>query len=138
MGMLSEFKEFAVRGNMVDMAVGIVVGTAFKNVVSSLVDHIVMPPIGLAIGGVDFADLAVTLKAGTDEVEPVLLAYGAFIQTCIDFLIIALAVFVAVKVVSTMQKRREQQREVAPETAPPPPEDVKLLMEIRDLLKARA
>lgn len=133
--LLSEFKEFAVRGNVVDMAVGIVVGVAFGKIVSSFVSDVVMPPIGLLIGGVDFSDLVITLKAAQGEAEAVTIGYGAFLQTVFDFVIIAFAIFVAVKVINTLKRREE-----ADPTPPPPPEpsaEEKLLTEIRDLLKQR-
>jgi len=131
MGMLQEFKEFAVKGNMVDMAVGIIVGAAFGKVVSSLVKDVIMPPIGVLIGGVDFSDLAVIIQEAKDGTEAVIIKYGAFIQTIIDFLIVALAIFVAVKVINSL-KRKEEEKPAAP---PEPSAEEKLLSEIRDLLK---
>jgi large conductance mechanosensitive channel len=131
MSMISEFKEFAVKGNMIDMAVGIIIGAAFGKIVSSLVNDIIMPPLGLAIGGVDFSELAVVLKEATAEAAAVTIGYGAFIQTIIDFLIIALAIFVAVKVINSM-KRKEEAKPAAPAA---PSEEVLLLREIRDSLK---
>jgi large conductance mechanosensitive channel len=131
MGMMSEFKQFAIKGNMVDMAVGIIIGAAFGKIVSSLVNDVIMPPLGLAIGGVDFSDLAVVLQEATDEAAAVSIKYGAFIQTIIDFLIVALAIFVAVKVINSM-KRKEEEKPAAP---PKPSEEVLLLREIRDGLK---
>lgn len=133
MGMVSEFKQFAIKGNMVDMAVGIIIGAAFGKIVSSLVKDIIMPPLGLAIGGVDFADLAVVLKDATDEAAAVTINYGVFIQTIIDFLIIALAIFVAVKVINSM-KRKEEEKPAEP---PQPSEEVLLLREIRDSLNRK-
>ena len=100
MGMLQEFKAFAVRGNVVDMAVGIIIGVAFGKIVSSFVADVVMPPLGLLIGGVDFTDLAVTLKAAEEGVAAVTLNYGVFIQTVFDFVIVAFAVFIAVKAIN--------------------------------------
>ncbi len=131
MSMLSEFKEFAVKGNMIDMAVGIIIGAAFGKIVSSLVNDIIMPPLGLAIGGVDFSELAVVLQEATAEAAAVTIGYGAFIQAIIDFLIIALAIFVAVKVINSM-KRKEEAKPAAPAA---PSEEVVLLREIRDSLK---
>lgn len=131
MGMISEFKQFAIKGNMVDMAVGIIIGAAFGKLVSSLVKDIIMPPLGLAIGGVDFSELAVVLKEASDEAAAVTINYGVFIQTIIDFLIIALAIFVAVKVINSM-KRQEEEKPAEP---PKPSEEVMLLREIRDELK---
>lgn len=128
---LQEFREFAVKGNMIDMAVGIIIGAAFGRVVQSLVNDIVMPPIGIAIGGVDFSDLAVVLKQATAEAEAVTIAYGAFIQTLIDFLIIALAIFVAIKFINRMKRKEEAK----PEAPKPPSEELTVLREIRDELK---
>ncbi|AMB87894.1 large-conductance mechanosensitive channel [Pseudomonas agarici] len=133
MGVLSEFKAFAVKGNVVDMAVGIIIGAAFGKIVSSFVGDVVMPPIGLLIGGVDFSALAITLKAADGNVPAVVLAYGKFIQTCIDFIIVALAIFMGVKAINRL-KREEA---VAPSLPPVPTEEQKLLEEIRDLLKAQ-
>ena len=113
MSMMSEFKSFAMRGNVVDMAVGIVMGGAFGKIVSSFVADVLMPPIGLALGGVDFSDLAVTLKEAEGEVAAVSLNYGVFIQTVVDFVIIAFAIFLVVKAMNSMQKKEEE--------APPPP-----------------
>lgn len=130
MGMVSEFKQFAIKGNMVDMAVGIIIGAAFGKIVSSLVNDVIMPPLGLAIGGVDFSELAIVLKEATDEAAAVAIGYGAFIQTIVDFLIVALAIFVAVKVINSM-KRKEEEKPAAPAK---PSEEVLLLREIRDAL----
>lgn len=132
MGMLSEFKTFAVKGNVVDLAVGIIIGAAFGKIVSSFVGDVIMPPIGLMIGGVDFSDLAITLKAANGDIPAVLLAYGKFIQSIIDFIIVAFAIFMAVKVINRM-KREEA---VAPTLPPVPTKEEELLREIRDLLKA--
>lgn len=131
MGMIQEFKEFAIKGNMIDMAVGIIVGAAFGKVVSSLVKDVIMPPIGVLIGGVDFTDLAITLVEAKEGAEAVVIKYGAFIQTVIDFLIIAAAIFVAVKVINSL-KRKEEAKPAAP---PKPSAEAQLLTEIRDLLK---
>jgi len=133
MGMLREFKEFAVKGNMIDMAVGIIIGAAFGKVVSSLVKDVLMPPLGILIGGVDFTDLAFTLKAAAAGAEAVTLNYGAFIQTVVDFLIVAFAIFVAIKVINTLKRKEE----AAPATPPKPSNEERLLTEIRDLLKTR-
>lgn len=132
MSLIKEFKAFAVRGNVVDMAVGIIMGAAFGKVVSSLVNDLVMPPIGLLIGGVHFSELSITLKQAVAETPAVTLNYGAFIQNLIDFLIIALAVFVAVKIMNELQRREDEVKQQAP--LPPPPQEV-LLAEIRDLLR---
>lgn len=131
MGLLKEFKEFAVKGNMVDMAVGIIIGGAFGKIVSSLVKDIIMPPLGIAIGGVNFGDLAVVLQEASEGVEAVTINYGAFMQTVVDFLIVALAIFVAVKVINSLKKKEEE----APSAPPKPSNEEVLLGEIRDLLK---
>ena len=134
MGMINEFKDFAMRGNVVDMAVGIVIGGAFGKIVSSFVADVLMPPIGLLLGNVDFSDLAITLRSAADGSEAVLLKYGSFINTVIDFVIIAFAIFLVVKGMNSLKK----QEEAAPPPAPPEPskEEV-LLTEIRDALRAR-
>lgn len=132
MSMGSEFKDFAMRGNVVDMAVGIVIGGAFGKIVSSFVADVLMPPIGLAMGGVDFSDLAVTLQEATGEAEAVMLNYGSFIQTVIDFLIIAFAIFLVVKAMNSMKKKEEE----APATPPEPSKEEVLLTEIRDALRS--
>lgn len=127
-----EFKTFAVRGNVVDMAVGIVIGAAFGKIVSSLVGDVIMPPLGLVIGGADFTDLAVTLKAATGDQPAVTLGYGKFLQTLLDFMLIAAAVFALIKGINRL-KRRE-----AAKPPPPPPQpsgEEVLLKQIRDLLK---
>lgn len=129
--MIKEFKEFAMRGNVVDMAVGIIIGGAFGKIVSSFVADVIMPPIGILLGGVDFSKLAITIKEGSEGVEPVLLKYGVFINTIIDFLIIAFAIFMVIKAMNSLKKKQEE----APAAPPEPPADVKLLTEIRDLLK---
>ena len=128
MSMLQEFVTFIKRGNVIDLAVGVIIGAAFGKIVSSLVADILMPAIGLIMGGVNFSALAVQI-GGTPE-APALLKYGVFIQTVVDFLIIALCVFLSVKAVNALQRP-------APGAPPEPPEDVKLLREIRDSLRAR-
>lgn len=133
MSILSEFKAFAVKGNVVDMAVGIIIGAAFGKIVSSFVGDVVMPPLGVLIGGVDFTDLAITLKAAEGDLPAVVLAYGKFIQTVIDFLIVAFAIFMGIKVLNKL-KREEA---AAPEAPPAPSKEQELLSEIRDLLKAQ-
>ena len=131
MGMLQEFREFAVRGNVVDMAVGVIMGAAFGKITSSLVNDVMMPPLGMLLGGVDFSDKAVVLRAAEGTDPGVMVKYGIFVNTIIDFAIVALAVFLLVKGVNAIQKP-------APAAAPPePPADVKLLTEIRDLLARR-
>jgi large conductance mechanosensitive channel len=130
MGMLKEFKEFAVKGNVVDMAVGIIIGAAFGKIVSSFVADVIMPPIGLLLGGVDFTDLAIVLKEAAGKEPAVVLSYGKFIQTMVDFAIVAFAIFLMVKAVNSLKKKEEE----AP--AEPPKQEV-LLTEIRDLLKEK-
>ena len=133
MGMVQEFKEFAMRGNVVDLAVGVVIGGAFGKIVSSVVADVIMPPIGLMMGGVDFSDLKVVLKDAIGEVPAVTLNYGSFIQTCVDFLIVAFAIFMLIKALNSMQRKKEE----VPAAPPPPPAQEVLLTEIRDLLKSR-
>ncbi len=130
MSFVKEFREFAVKGNVVDMAVGIIIGAAFGKIVSSLVSDVVTPPLGYLIGGVDFSKLAYTLPAiaGT---EPVTVKYGTFLQTTFDFFIVALAIFVLVKLINRLKRKEE----VAPSAPPPPSKEELLLTEIRDLLK---
>jgi len=130
MSMMSEFRDFAMRGNVVDMAVGIVIGGAFGKIVSSFVNDVLMPPIGMALGGVDFSDLAMTLKETSGEVAAVTLNYGTFIQTVIDFIIIAFAIFMVIKAMNKMKKKEE----AAPPAPPKPSAEEILLTEIRDLL----
>jgi large conductance mechanosensitive channel len=126
----SEFKEFAMKGNVVDLAVGVIIGAAFGKIVSSLVGDVIMPPLGVLIGGINFSDLAVTV--GTDpKGAPVLLKYGAFLQTLFDFLIIALVIFIAVKGINKLKKPPPPAAD-----APPPRQEV-LLEEIRDALLKR-
>jgi large conductance mechanosensitive channel len=138
MSMIKEFKEFAMRGSVVDLAVGIVIGGAFGKIVSSFVNDILMPPLGVLIGGVDFSELSIKIKDAvmTDGVETaaaVSINYGSFIQTLVDFIIIAFAIFLVVKAMNSMKKKNT---EVAPAPAPPAPtNEEKLLAEIRDLLK---
>ena len=131
MSMIKEFKEFAIKGNMIDMAVGIIIGAAFGKIVSSLVKDVIMPPLGILIGGVDFKDLAVTLKEAAGDAPAVTLNYGMFIQTCVDFLIVAFAIFMAVKVINVLKKKEEAK----PAEPPKPSREEELLTEIRDLLK---
>lgn len=131
MGMITEFKEFAVKGNMVDMAVGIIIGAAFGKIVSSLVADVIMPPLGLAMGGVDFTNLAITLQAASEGKEAVMLNWGKFVQTVVDFLIVAFAIFMVIKGMNKMKRKEE----AVPEEPAKPAEDIALLSEIRDLLK---
>ena len=136
MSLISEFKTFAMRGNVVDLAVGVIIGAAFGTIVSSLVDGIVMPLVGLLLGGMKFSDRAVVLKEavlgpdGKEVAAAVLFKYGAFIQTLVDFLIIAFVIFLFIKLMNKLKRKEE----AAPA---PPPADVVLLTEIRDLLKAQ-
>lgn len=131
MSIIQEFKTFAVKGNVVDMAVGIIIGAAFGKIVSSVVADVIMPPIGLILGGVDFSDLVIVLKEAVGEAPAVTIAYGKFIQTIIDFTIIAFAVFLLVKGINNLKKKEE----AAPAAPPAPSAEEKLLTEIRDLLK---
>jgi large conductance mechanosensitive channel len=133
MGIINEFKEFAIKGNMVDMAVGIIIGGAFGTIVKSLVDDIIMPPIGLALGGVDFSNIVLKLKDATADAEAVTMNIGSFINNCISFLIVAWAVFMLVKGMNSLKKKAEE----APAAAPEPPKEQVLLTEIRDLLAKR-
>lgn len=134
MSILQEYKTFAMRGNVVDMAVGVVIGTAFGKIVSSLVADVIMPPIGLLIGGIDFSDIVVTLKDATPDAAAVTMNIGIFIQTILDFLIIAFAVFIALKGINRL-KKKEEAAPAAPAEPPAPPKQEVLLEEIRDLLK---
>jgi large conductance mechanosensitive channel len=132
MKLADEFKAFAMKGNVVDMAVGIIIGAAFGKIVSSMVADVIMPPLGLLIGGVNFTDLKVILKAATDATHPaVTWNIGNFIQAAFDFLIIALSVFMVIKAINS-SKRKEVE---VPATPPPPTKEEVLLTEIRDLLK---
>lgn len=129
MSVLQEFKEFAIKGNVIDMAIGVIIGTAFGKIVTSLVSEVIMPPIGVLLGGVDFSDLAFTVKEAVgDEYPAVVIAYGKFIQTVIDFAIIAFVIYLVVRLINSLKKKAE----AAP--AAPSAEQV-LLTEIRDLLK---
>lgn len=133
MSMIKEFREFAVKGNVVDMAVGVVIGAAFGKIVSSLVADLIMPPLGLIIGGINFTNLKLVLSEASDGKAAVTWNYGIFIQTIFDFLIIAWAIFMLVKGIN----RLKRQQEVAPPEPPAPPPEVQLLTEIRDVLKER-
>ncbi|MDZ7599624.1 MAG: large-conductance mechanosensitive channel protein MscL [Desulfobacterales bacterium] len=134
MSIIKEFKEFAVKGNVIDMAVGIIIGAAFGNIVSSFVGDVIMPPIGVLVGGIDFSNLAFTIKEAVGDNPAVVISYGKFIQTVVDFTIVAFAIFIAIKGINTL-KRKEEAAPAAP--AEPPAQEV-LLTEIRDLLKNRA
>jgi len=131
MKILDEFKAFAMKGNVVDMAVGIIIGAAFGKIVSSVVSDIIMPPIGLLLGGVNFTDLKVVMKAATDAAPAVTWNYGNFLQVTFDFLIVAFAVFMLIKGINAMKKKEA----AAPPAPPAPTKDQTLLTEIRDLLK---
>lgn len=131
--MLEEFKKFAMKGNVVDLAVGVVIGGAFGKIVTSLVNDIVMPPIGVLTGGVNFADLSFTIKEAAGEASAVTINYGLFINTAIDFLIIALSIFMVVKALNKMKRKEEEK----PTEEPKPSKEEILLTEIRDLLKKR-
>ena len=131
MGMVQEFREFAVKGNVVDMAVGVIIGGAFGKIVSSLVTDVVMPPIGVLIGGVDFSKLAFTLQEATATAPAVVISYGRFVQTVVDFTIVAAVIFMVIKGINSMKKKAA---EASPATPAPPAQEV-LLTEIRDLLR---
>ncbi len=138
MGMISEFKEFAMRGNVIDLAVGVVIGGAFGKIVGTLVDKVIMPPIGLLIGGVDISKWVITLKEASldtagKEIPAVAIGIGEFLNTIVQFLIVAFAIFVVVKAINASQRKQE----AAPAAPPPPSDEVKLLTEIRDALKSR-
>ena len=133
MDVLKEFKEFAVKGNVVDMAVGIIIGAAFGKIVSSFVGDVIMPPIGVLVGGVDFSNLAITLKEAVGEAPAVVIGYGKFIQTVIDFTIIAFTIFIALKAINSLRRKEKE----APKAPPAPSAQEVLLAEIRDLLKEK-
>lgn len=141
MALLREFKEFALKGNVMDMAVGVIIGSAFGKIVTSLVNDVLMPPIGVLVGNVDFSDLKLDISRLSDPIaagaaqEPVYLCYGAFLQQCIDFIIIAFCVFLMVKLMNRITRKKAAP---APTPAPPAPSrEEQLLTEIRDLLKQR-
>lgn len=135
--MLKEFQEFALKGNVVDMAVGIIIGGAFGTIVKSLVNDIIMPPIGLLMGGVDFSEIKYVLKPGTEDVEAVTMNIGLFINSVIAFLIVAWALFLVIKGMNRMREQFEKKEEAAPAEPPAPPKEEVLLTEIRDLLKSQ-
>ena len=137
-GFVQEFKTFISRGNVVDMAVGVIIGSAFTKIVNSLVNDVIMPMLGVITGGVNFADLKYVITPGTEEVVEVAVKYGQFIQNIIDFLLIAIVVFVMVKMINKMRdaaKKKEEEKPAEPVAPPPTPEDILLLREIRDSLK---
>lgn len=138
-GFLKDFKDFALKGNVVDMAVGVIIGGAFGKIVSSLVADVIMPPLGLLLGGADFKELAIELKPavvenGNEVAAAVMLNYGTFIQNVVDFLIIALSIFVVIRTISKLSKKKEE-APAAPVAPPTPSKEETLLTEIRDLLK---
>ncbi len=133
MSMMEEFKTFAMRGNVIDMAVGIVIGGAFGKIVSSFVADVIMPPIGVIIGGVNFSSLAITLKDAVGETAAVTINYGNFIQTVFDFLIIAFAIFMVIRGMNSLEKKEEE----APAEPPAPSNEEILLTEIRDALQKK-
>ena len=126
--LLKEFKKFAMKGNVVDMAIGVVIGGAFGKIVTSLVNDIIMPPIGALTGGMDFSKLSITLKKATDTAEAVTLNYGTFINTVLDFVIISFSIFIVIKQINKFKKKEEEKPKETPE-------EIKLLREIRDELK---
>lgn len=131
MSVLKELKSFMMRGNVVDMAVGVIVGGAFGKIVSSLVSDVIMPPIGYILGGMDFSNLKFVIKDAVDNVPAVTINYGTFIQTILDFIIIATAIFFAIKGMNSLQNKKEE----VPAEPPAPTKEEVLLSEIRDLLK---
>jgi large conductance mechanosensitive channel len=131
MGFTKEFKAFAMRGNVMDMAVGIVIGVAFGKIVTSLVNDIIMPPVGVLMGGVDFSHLAVTLKAAAGSEPAVALKYGSFLSTIIDFLIVAFAIFLVIKGMNALKRKKEEV------PAAPPPVQEMILRDIRDILRSK-
>lgn len=133
MSFFKEFKDFAMRGNVVDLAVGIIIGGAFGKIVSSLVADVLMPPIGAIVGGVDFTSLAITLKDAANGAPAVVISYGKFLQSVVDFLIVAFAIFTVVKLMNSLKKKEE----AAPAAPPAPSAEQKLLAEIRDILKSK-
>lgn len=132
MSMIQEFKQFAIKGNVVDMAVGVIIGAAFGKIVSSFVTDVIMPPLGVLIGGVDFSKLAITLQEASLTAPAVVISYGKFVQTVVDFTIIAAVIFIVIKGINTMRKKEEAVVAAAP---PAPSAQEVLLAEIRDLLK---
>ncbi len=132
MSFIKDFKEFAIKGNAIDMAVGVIIGGAFGKIVSSLVNNVIMPPIGVLTGGVDFTELKLTIKEAQDGAAAVTLNYGQLLQDVVDFLIIAMCVFVMVRALMKLTKKKAE--EPAPAPDPEPTKEEKLLTEIRDLL----
>jgi large conductance mechanosensitive channel len=139
MGFITEFKEFASRGNMVDLAVGVVIGGAFGKIVTSLVNDVIMPPIGLITGGMDFKDMIITLKpavmkGSTEMIPAVAVKIGLFLNALVDFVIVAFAIFMVIKAISALRRKQAEE----PATQPAPAEDIVLLTEIRDALRSRS
>lgn len=139
MGFITEFKEFASRGNMVDLAVGVVIGGAFGKIVTSLVSDVIMPPIGLITGGMDFKDMIITLKpavmkGSTEMIPAVAVKIGLFLNALVDFVIVAFAIFMVIKAISALRRKQAEE----PATPPAPAEDIVLLTEIRDALRSRS
>ena len=133
MSMLSEFKEFALKGNVVDLAVGVIIGGAFGKIISSFVEDVIMPPIGMILGGVDFKTLAITLKAAEGKAAAVMLNYGKFIQTVVDFAIVAFVIFLVIKAMNSLKKEGA----AAPAAPPAPSAEAVLLTEIRDAIRGK-
>lgn len=133
MSMLKEFRAFAMRGNVIDLAIGVIIGAAFGKIVSSLVADIIMPPLGLLIGGIDFKQFALTLRPAQGDIPAVVMHYGVFIQNIFDFIIVAFAIFLAIKLINKLHKKKEEE----PKAPPAPSKEEVLLTEIRDLLKAQ-
>lgn len=135
MSVKKELKEFMLRGNVIDMAVGVVIGGAFGKIVTSLVSDVIMPPIGVLVGGVNFTQLKLVLKEATEDTAAVSINYGSFIQTIFDFVIIAVSIFFVIKGINTLMNKMSKQKEEAPAAPPAPSKEEVLLTEIRDLLK---
>jgi large conductance mechanosensitive channel len=133
MGFVKEFKEFAMRGSVIDLAIGVIIGAAFGKIVSSLVNDVLMPPIGLLVGNLDFSNLAVTLKHAADKTPAVMLKYGMFINNVIDFIIVAFVIFLSIKAINKLKRKTEEKPAVPPE----PTREELLLTEIRDILKSK-
>lgn len=133
MGMMKEFKAFAMRGNVMDMAVGIIIGAAFGKIIASLVADVIMPPIGLIVGGVNFTDLSLVLREAAGETAAVTLNYGVFLQTLLDFIIVAFAIFLMVKGMNRLSRKKAEE----PAAPPAPSKEELLLGEIRDILKQK-
>lgn len=143
MKFIDDFKAFALKGNVMDMAVGVIIGSAFGKIVTSVVSNVIMPPIGLLVGGVDFTDLKITLKDAvpatdtTEAIEAVTINYGQFLQDVFDFLIIAFCIFMMVKAIARLTAKKKEEKPAEPAPAPEPSAEEKLLTEIRDLLKEK-